>query len=407
MGRPLMVVAAVCLLGAPLLAQGTFPLKYVAVGDAPDPVLSMSTRMWGVETDPPGDVKGPPKEASGKVVYARAQVGEKTCWMAVEAGETPRLWVGASGNGDLRDAKAIAGKTLPQMLVFGDVTVPVSDKESVHCRIEARTPQEGAPPRYLLVRPAGYMAGEVRLADRTYRVALVDGDLNGRYDDRLEGPFSPTASDSLSIDLNGDGQFARPTLEAEPWEWMPLVKGLKAGDAYYTADPAPDGLSLVLAKAGVQTGTLDLGSPDVEVAGIGSFGFQRTVSADGKVAVPAGRYLPVGISLVRTDKNGETWRLRYSGGAEKLDQIEIRPGETYQAKIGPPLVAKTEVGTSSSGDAGNQGRKTVSIGLALVGRSGEAYAPGAMKGKTQAPAPKFEIQDEAGKVLQSGQFEYG
>lgn len=241
MRRMLVVVAAVCLLGAPLLAQGTFPLKYVAAGDAGDPVLSMSTQMWGVAGSPPADVKGPPKGASDKVVYAQARLGEKTCWMAIETGETPRLWIDASGSGDLRDAKAVAGKTLPQMIVFDDVTVPTSDKESARCRIEARVPQEGAPPQYLLVRPAGYMAGEVRLADRTYRVALVDAKLNGRYDDRLEGPFNPTASDSLSIDLDSDGRFAPPALQAEQWEWMPLVKGLKVGDAYYTADPAPDG----------------------------------------------------------------------------------------------------------------------------------------------------------------------
>lgn len=408
MRRPLLVVAAVCLLGAPLLAQGTFPLKYEAVGDAPDPVLSMSTRLWGVAPDAPPDLRGPPKDASDKIVYAQAQLGEKTCWVAVDPGETPRLWVDASGRGDLTGAKPVAGKTMPQMIVFANVAVPVSDKESVRCRIEARIQQEGGRPAYLLVRPAGYMAGEVRLADKTYRVALVDANLNGRYDDRLEGPFNTTAADSLSIDLDGDGRFAPPSATAETWEWMPLGKGLKAGEAYYTADLAPDGSRLVLAKTEVQTGTLDLGTPDVEVTGLSPFGIQHAQSADGKVALPAGRFLPLIVNLLRTDAGGETWRLRYSGGAGKLDQIEIPPGETVQARIGPPLVAKTDVRLASAVTGPvNRSQRLASIGLALVGRSGEAYAPGVTKGKTQAAAPKLEILNEAGKVLASGQFEYG
>ena len=50
---------------------------------------------------------------------------------------------------------------------------------------------------------------------------------------------------------------------------------------------------------------------------------------------------------------------------------------------------------------------TVSIGLAIEGKSDERYVPGAFVGTQQAPAPKFQIVNESGKTLVAGQLEYG
>lgn len=95
------------------------------------------------------------------------------------------------------------------------------------------------------------------------------------------------------------------------------------------------------------------------------------------------------------DAAGTTWMLRSSGADQPF---EVPANETLALPIGPPLVAKVDV---------QQRERTVSVRLALVGQGGEQYAPGAMKGKERMPPPKLQIVDEAGKVLQAGEFEYG
>ncbi len=394
----------VCLLGSSLPAQGTFDLKYEEAGDTLRQVLSMASRGYGVMPQPPSEVKAPMQDTPGKVFYVSASLGGKDVWVAMAAGESPMLWIDLNGNNDLSDEKPIAGKVEANRIVFGGIDLPGADKAVAHVRIEAFRPQADGPPSYIMIQPGGCRTGEVRLADRPYRVALIDADLNGRYGDRMTGRFNTTSADGIAIDLNGDGQFAPPNITADQWEWAPLAKGLKVGEAYYTVEVGADGSSIRMEKASPRFGGLDLG-PGAEVLGTSDFGVLRVAPADGKTRVPAGRFTPILIQLSRTDAAGAKWTLRYRGGAEKLSEFEIRPDEVVQVKIGPPLTAKAEVGTSSSGDAG--GQKTVLIGLAMVGQAGEAYAPGAMKGNTQPPPPSLEILDEAGKVLQSGKFEYG
>jgi len=396
----------VCLLGSSLSAQGTFDLKYEEADDAIRQVLGLASRAYAVVPQAPAEVKALPQDTPGKVFYAAAQLGGKTCWMAVAVDEPPRLWIDLNGNKDLSDDKPVAGKAEPNRLVFSGVDLPGADKAVARVRIEAFRPRADGPVSYVMMQPAGCRMGEVRLADRPYRVALLDSDLSGRYGDRLTGRFTATGGDGLAIDLNGDGQFAPPSATTDQWEWMPLAKGLKVGEVYYTVEVSADGSSVRVEKAVPRFGGLDLG-PGTEVLGASDFGVLRVAPADGKTRVPAGRFTPILIQLSRTDAAGAKWTLRYSGGAEKLNEFEIRPDEVVQVRLGPPLVAKAEVQTSSSGDAGSQGRKTVSIDLSLIGQAGEAYAPGAMKGNTQPPPPSLEILDEAGKVLQSGKFEYG
>ena len=52
--------------------------------------------------------------------------------------------------------------------------------------------------------------------------------------------------------------------------------------------------------------------------------------------------------------------------------------------------------------------KVVRIGLQVLGRMGEVYAPNTLRqGRTVAPAPQLEVLDEKGTSLAKGNFEYG
>ena len=97
-------------------------------------------------------------------------------------------------------------------------------------------------------------------------------------------------------------------------------------------------------------------------------------------------------SLSATDENGDKWTLGLAG----LPPL-AGPGEG-NTKPGPPLLVKADVYSRS---------RSISIGLTIRGQAGEVYQPGAAKNGRRAASPRFRILDEAGKVVGSGQFEYG
>jgi hypothetical protein len=145
-------------------------------------------------------------------------------------------------------------------------------------------------------------------------------------------------------------------------------------------------------------GTLDAGGPDVEMMVLSDAGFQRFSGSDGKWQAPAGHYMTVQAQLSKTDAAGAKWTLTGSG-AGKLENFEVRKGETLSLKLGAPLVTKIEADPAGDG--------LVSISLALEGRGGERYGPGAAKANSPLGPPEFKILDGDGKVLTSGKFAFG
>jgi hypothetical protein len=93
-----------------------------------------------------------------------------------------------------------------------------------------------------------------------------------------------------------------------------------------------------------------------------------------------------------TDKNGDKWVLELAKGQAQSGL------KGSGAKAGPPLVVKTDVQTEGF---------EVSIGLVVEGQAGEKYVGGVKKNEQLQPPPRFKIVDKAGKVLTTGEFEYG
>lgn len=393
--RTLATIVAASLLSGALHAQGTFPLTYQDAEGSLQVVTQRASRGFGVTPSKPPGVTGVPDGAA----CCSMDVGGRSVWAAVVGGDSPKLYVDTDGDNDLADEKPLAGKAQGPQVAFGTVELATPAGTPVRVALQAYMDRgKPAKPRFLMLRGAGCLTGKVTLAGKTYNVAVIDSNLNGRYSDTFKGDAMLFQNmDALAIDLNGDGRFAPPSLTIQPMEWMPLAKGLKVADAYYTVVVAADGSTIELAKADPGFGTLDLGASDVEIMGFSDFGFQ-SIQGGGKVRLPAGKYMPIMVSLSRTDTDGAKWTLMRSGGPDTLSQLQIKAGETCAMKLGPPLVAKTDA---------KQSGKNVMIGFSLVGKAGEQYAPGAEKGGKRLPPPTFEIIDETEKVIHTGKFEYG
>lgn len=390
----LLATAAVCVFASALAAQGKFPLKYQVAEESLGAIVQMTTQAYGAAPAPPDVLKNVPKDLPSQTAYAQAVIGGQRVWMIIAAGDPPKLYLDASGKGDFSGAKAVEGKAEPGRLTFASVEVPQANGAAARVRVTAHAPDKDQPPQFVVVSAAGCLLGEVRLGDKAYRVAIVDGDTNGRYAPASAPALGPRGTDGLAIDLNGDGRFDPPSLEKDEWEWMPLAKGLCVGGTYWAMEVAADRASVEVKKVSPPMGAIEA-KPGVDLRAFGDYGLSWIRPTGGKVQFPAGTYMPVVTMLTKNDDAGTPWMLRSSGGDQPF---EVPADGTLALPIGPPLVTKVAV---------QQRERTVSVDLALVGQAGEQYAPGAMKGKERMPPPKLEIVDEAGKVLQTGQFEYG
>jgi hypothetical protein len=398
--KPLATVCVLVMLcfcaSSPADAQGEFPLKWTDTEPGGPLTLGDRTFRQGSEA-PPADLKAPPRAESGTLLYFQYQVGGTLVLTALDLTSPPRLYVDTECTRDLSKAAALPAQAGDQASSFGPVTIHVPGPKGptdIRVRLTSYSPW-----RHMAIAPGGCMAGDVTLAGRKYRVALVDHNLDGRYDKvaKAPAPYYPADADLLAIDTDRDGTFASPWQRGG--EVQPLLPMIHVGDDYYRVEAATTGESVRLTKTEPQFGTLDTGCPYLDLSVLGDGGFHRLSGSGGKWSLPAGAYRAVGFALTRTDADGVEWTLReYSGNVGRLGSFEIRPGEATALRAGTPLTSRLTVTRTNKG--------SVYMTFQPVGQAGERYEAYARKDARGEPAPGVRILDESGKVLTADKFAY-
>jgi len=165
------------------------------------------------------------------------------------------------------------------------------------------------------------------------------------------------------------------------------------------------GLSATVLLSAANGGKLKVVTPGM-ILNLMVFGQKAAIPANKEASLPPGEYKPAGIEIYarETGATGETvlWKLTTTGPFGKLATINVAAGQTTEVEGGEPITIKVSCNILAQGTT-----KALYIGLAYIGKSGETYPPVVYRGKTQMPAPKFQIVDESGKVLTTGSFEYG
>jgi hypothetical protein len=256
--------------------------------------------------------------------------------------------------------------------------------------------------KWLTFWPAFYREGKVILEGKTYRMALVDCDFDGRFNESFVPPavnkYDP-GCDVLAIDLDGDSEFIGHQPDEMP-EIMPLSKLINIGGRYYGIEIAEDGSTVEFRQVELQSGVLDLGGKEVSLELWSDAGRKRLSGSEGKWRLPAGRYGLVSLNLTETDA-GDRWTFEmFKAEAGRLRDFEIKPGQTTTFKIGPPFQIRTSMERLGA-------NPFVTVGFELQGQGGELYSGAPKKDGKEPPEPLLKILNGAGQVVQSGQFAYG
>jgi hypothetical protein len=398
------------LLGREPIEEGRCRLVHKKA-DPSSQLMGIAFQMLQPQTAQPESVRDLPA-AFDRPCYYEIKSGDRRIPLAVNLSAKPSLCVDTDGDGGLAQERCFTATCMRETKVssrswrFGPISLASQDNSGkTDSRFYVNCYRPDAPAS-LTTFPAFFRTGKLRLGGRTYRVAVVDGDCDGRFRSILSLPLAQArrlpGSDVFAIDLNRNGKF-EISLYARS-EVMPLGQLVQVGDDYYAIDITSDGTSLALSKTEPRCGTLILEPNDTTVeVRLWSDAADQHLPRGRQWQLPAGKYMGIYAAFEKKDASGDVWS--FSSGLSSafsrlgpLDFFVVRPGETTRLRVGPPFVVTAEV---------RQVGGTVSISPVILGCGGERYQADFRRNWRRAPERLFKIVDEKGTVLVADKFQYG
>jgi hypothetical protein len=360
-----------------------------------------------------------------------------------------RLYIDLNRNGDLTDDKVIEAAAMPGVVFpdnYSNFNFPQTD-----ITIDADgTPLDyafkingyvscNADAGFIAVQfnAAAYREGDITLDGKKHHVALIDFNSNGRFDDELtlspdqnpEGRLGYMPSDMVLIDP--DPKQPDSPYEPASSKYRNYVSKLVNIDGrYYDLKITPAGDKITLEASKAPLGNVTNKNDGYAAVIYGDRGFLKIAGdKNTPVAVPEGEWKLLSYSIkvtpppepAKSDGEGKTEgkeEKKPSSGILNLvpgamvirtssvsaaatgayKPVKVVKGETVEMPFGPPYKPVVSVYPMDE--------KQVHLGMHLMGSTGEECTSMTVEG-TQPPKPTFTITDSAGKVVESGSFEYG
>jgi hypothetical protein len=159
--------------------------------------------------------------------------------------------------------------------------------------------------------------------------------------------------------------------------------------------------SAVLYAAAKEYGTVK--TADKNVAVEFNFDGQKAVFTSKEKRIPAGDYNAKEVNVMVRSKSGVYTFQPYVRTGQIAYTLSVTKDEATELGWAPPFTFKPIRYQSSVKD----GIKTIPIGFSMTDKNGASFMHEIKIGSKTVPAPSFQIEDETGKVLASGKFEYG
>jgi len=425
---------AVLILVLPLYADD-YELQYKAL-DLRQEGIYTRTQYLRPGTRPEERLSAEPKYRSRMPIYAVATLGNdgdnRYTVVVDESGGTGRgydiLYVDRNNNENLTDDPRIVGRIRRQgtssttgnfgpvgvMVEYDDRTVPYYFSVSYQ-RYGGQSIRRGA--RFvenmnLSLQPSGYYAGVVSFGGSKHRIAVIDFNSNGLFNEYFK-PRSGVAGsggsfyaigDQILIDANSDGRFERGYPNNK--ELYPYAKYVQVDGKWCSLDIAPRGGKVEVRNPSMKLGTIripaQLGSCSLQLVSVnGILKFEETGN---EFQVPTATYQFYGHTMEVKHSSGN-WRYDTRGTASGK-KFEVAEDTVLPLRFGPPLLLNLSYSTRGPGGTQPKAGDTIQLSLTFSGQGGEQYT-NIMKNGTRPPAPTYKIVDEAGKIVDKGTFEYG
>ncbi|HWP31305.1 MAG TPA: hypothetical protein VNK96_06245 [Fimbriimonadales bacterium] len=246
------------------------------------------------------------------------------------------------------------------------------------------------------IYPDGIYETEIALGKKTYKIALVDMNTNGRVSDIYASPYNQNStSDFIFIDYNGDGKLEWENVAMSNYEGFPISPLIQLPDGgLYSIDFDDKNHSLKFKREKGTLGRVKTKGDSLVVLS-GRRGTLWMRSVNGGFSLPIGRYA-IDYARVQYPTPREEWMINVS----KRDgrDLIVEAGKTTELPVGPPFKLSLQV------DEFNQKHF---FKFSLSDSYGNMVVNIQKKTGVRPPPPRLQIVNADGKVLDSPEVHYG
>jgi hypothetical protein len=337
-------------------------------------------------TNVPPNLKLPKLNAQPYFAHWKTPLDPAGRWLCLDrtkkTGPYDRLYFDTTGTGRLDDKSPIGTTRTDQYGAYFEparIVFKGEDGPSTYHLI-LRCMKYDESEMNLLASSGGYYSGLVELAGKKRRLELLDGNVNGTFNDHGENAYD----------------CDRVTIEGEKPSERYLGKMIEVAGQYYRIEVARDGAFVKVQKAeGLTFGKVRVPLTISNFVAFGPNGHFERQPVKGEFTLPAGKYQILSWTTDRKDAKGTKWELMgynfpkssgFSADAEKPVSLEI--GEPVRATL-----------------AAAESTNAVQFNLSFTGRGGESVQ--FMKGNERPPGPKLTLVSLDSTYRSTNTFEFG
>jgi hypothetical protein len=303
-----------------------------------------------------------------------------------KSGPYNRLFIDSNGNGRLDDESPLnANRTEPYQAYFDPARFVFKGEDGpITYHLLLRFYQYDNSPASLLVSSGGWYEGDVDFGDKKRRVQLIDGNVNGTFDDQ-----SANAYECDRVAVGG----AQAGGQAERF----LGRMLEVDGELFRIEVARDGAFIKIQKLeNVPLGQVRVPEAISEFTAFGENGHFIRKPVHGELSLPTGNYRVQGWTINRKDDKGAAWTLSGYNFNEAAN-FEVSAGRPATLQIHEPVRAVMQATEATSNE--------ITFSLRLQGQLGESIE---MLRAGQRPAgPRLTLANADGSFRYTNSFEFG
>lgn len=308
-------------------------------------------------------------------------------WLCLDrrrkSGPYDRLFFDSNGNGRLDDKSPVSASRIDQYNAFFDPVRIVFNGEDgpITYHLVLRFYKYQDEKARLLAASGGWYEGAVNVAGKKRRVQLIDGDVNGTFNDQSPDPYR---SDRIQV-------------EGDPAGERFLGRMLEVDGQLFQIEVARDGAYIKLQKAeNVEFGPVHVPETISEFTAFGENGHFVRKPEKGEFTLPVGKYRIYDWKIARKDNSGAAWTMEGYRLPESAS-FEVAVGKVATLEIGEPVRTLFE-----ATDLTNRG---VAFTLRFQGRLGESIEM--LRGGERPRGPLLTLTNLEGTFRYTNSFEFG